>query len=109
MDIGNPTRRRAPGQVARTILIAITVTIGSQDILETWLYERSGSRLADADFECRLRVPASGAGFGYRLRAHSGSPRIATGPTPPHHSTWGGIRRPTRGPHTPQSTTPNRH
>ncbi|MGA5424701.1 hypothetical protein [Streptomyces lavendulocolor] len=39
MDIGNPTHRRAPGQVAQTILIAIMVTIGDLDILEIWLYE----------------------------------------------------------------------
>ncbi|MEU5417495.1 hypothetical protein [Streptomyces clavifer] len=51
MDIGNPMHRRAPGQVAQTILIALMVTIGNLDILETWLYERTGSRLSDADFE----------------------------------------------------------
>ncbi|WP_432062703.1 hypothetical protein [Streptomyces sp. S1] len=56
MDIGNPMHRRAPGQVAQTILIALMVTIGNLDILETWLYERTGSRLADADFES---IPAA--------------------------------------------------
>ncbi|MEV1049761.1 hypothetical protein [Streptomyces sp. NPDC049887] len=56
MNIGNPMHRRAPGQVAQTILIAIMVTIGNLDILETWLYERTGSRLSDADFES---VPAA--------------------------------------------------
>ncbi|MFF3174634.1 hypothetical protein ACFVQ0_18675 [Streptomyces sp. NPDC057900] len=39
MDIGNPLHRRAPGQVAQTILIAIMVAIGILDILDTWLYE----------------------------------------------------------------------
>ncbi|MGW6459130.1 hypothetical protein ACWF94_24945 [Streptomyces sp. NPDC055078] len=51
MDIGNPMHRRAPGQVAQTILIAIMVAVGNLDILETWLYERTGSRLSDADFD----------------------------------------------------------
>ncbi|MFI8521461.1 hypothetical protein ACIGEZ_27115 [Streptomyces sp. NPDC085481] len=32
------------------------VTIGNLDILETWLYERTGDRLSDADFES---VPAA--------------------------------------------------
>ncbi|MFJ8668220.1 hypothetical protein [Streptomyces sp. NPDC093600] len=56
MDIGNPMHRRAPGQVAQTILIAIMLAIGNLDILETWLYERTGSRLSDADFES---IPAA--------------------------------------------------
>ncbi|MFJ5089238.1 hypothetical protein [Streptomyces sp. NPDC088674] len=55
MDIGNPMHRRAPGQVTQTILIAIMVAVGNLDILETWLYERTGSRLSDADFDS---VPA---------------------------------------------------
>ncbi|MEU5715412.1 hypothetical protein AB0G71_06410 [Streptomyces sp. NPDC020403] len=57
MDIGNPMRRRAPGQVAQTILIAIRVGIGNLDILETWLYERTGSRLSDAGFESLPAAP----------------------------------------------------
>ncbi|MFJ3934023.1 hypothetical protein [Streptomyces sp. NPDC090029] len=56
MDIGNPMHRRAPGQVAQTILIAIMLAIGNLDILETWLYERTGSRLCDADFDS---IPAA--------------------------------------------------
>lgn len=56
MNIGNPMHRRAPGQVAQTILIAIMMTIGNLDIQETWLYERTGDRLSDADFES---VPAA--------------------------------------------------
>ncbi|WP_338485151.1 hypothetical protein VM636_17925 [Streptomyces sp. SCSIO 75703] len=56
LDIGNPMHRRAPGQVAQTILIAIMLAIGNLDILETWLYERTGSRLSDADFDS---IPAA--------------------------------------------------
>lgn len=56
MNIGNPMHRRAPGQVTQTILIAIMVTIGNLDTLETWLYERTGSRLSDADFDS---IPAA--------------------------------------------------
>ncbi|MFY1677312.1 hypothetical protein [Streptomyces sp. WMMC905] len=56
MDVGTPMHRRAPGQVAQTILIAIMLAIGNLDILETWLYERTGFRLSDADFDS---IPAA--------------------------------------------------
>ncbi|MFI7354798.1 hypothetical protein ACIBTP_12705 [Streptomyces avidinii] len=55
LNIGEPLHRRAPGQVAQTLLVAIMVTVGNLDILETWLYERTGSRLSDTEFES---VPA---------------------------------------------------
>ncbi|MFI8280040.1 hypothetical protein ACIGBH_35080 [Streptomyces sp. NPDC085929] len=42
-------------QVAQTLLVAIMVTVGNLDILEAWLYERTGSRLSDTEFES---VPA---------------------------------------------------
>ncbi|GAA1899666.1 hypothetical protein [Streptantibioticus ferralitis] len=57
IDIGNPKHRPAPGQVTQTLLIAIMVTIGNLDILETWLDQRTGAPLrdnafdADAEFE----------------------------------------------------------
>ncbi|MFI6286109.1 hypothetical protein ACIBCM_15340 [Streptomyces sp. NPDC051018] len=57
MDIGNPMHRRVPGQVAQTVLIAIMVTIGNLDILETWLYERTGNRLCDTDFASIAAAP----------------------------------------------------
>ncbi|MFI9617253.1 hypothetical protein ACIHCM_37370 [Streptomyces sp. NPDC052023] len=43
LNIGEPLHRRAPGQVAQALLVAVMVTIGNLDILETWLYERTGS------------------------------------------------------------------
>ncbi|MFJ2206189.1 hypothetical protein [Streptomyces microflavus] len=57
MVVGNPMHRRVPGQVAQTILIAIMATIGNLDILETWLYERTGNRLCDTDFESIAAAP----------------------------------------------------
>ncbi|MET8178508.1 hypothetical protein [Streptomyces sp. NPDC005336] len=50
MDIGNPKHRPAPGQVAQTLLIALMVTAGNLDILETWLYQRTGTELTDTDY-----------------------------------------------------------
>jgi len=50
MDIGNPKHRPAPGQVAQTLLVAIMVTAGNLDILETWLYQRNGTELTDTDY-----------------------------------------------------------
>lgn len=50
IDIGNPKHRPAPGQVAQTLLIAILVTAGNLDILELWLYQRTGTHLTDTDF-----------------------------------------------------------
>ncbi|WP_159042135.1 hypothetical protein [Streptomyces sp. TP-A0875] len=94
MDIGNPMHRRAPGQVAQTILVAITVAIGNLDILETWLHERTGSRLSDADFDS---IPAA---------------QITTRRPAPHYSTWDGISRPTSERAAPQphitTTSPGR-
>lgn len=55
IDIGNPKHRPAPGQVAQTLLVAILVTAGNLDILETWLYQRTGTHLADTDY---TTVPA---------------------------------------------------
>ncbi|MEU9490090.1 hypothetical protein AB0D83_41845 [Streptomyces decoyicus] len=50
IDIGNPKHRPAPGQVAQTLLVAILVTVGNLDILETWLYQRTGTHLTDTDY-----------------------------------------------------------
>jgi hypothetical protein len=50
IDIGNPQLRPAPGQVAQTLLLAILVTAGNLDILETWLYQRTGTHLTDTDY-----------------------------------------------------------
>ncbi|WP_338897764.1 hypothetical protein WBG99_21000 [Streptomyces sp. TG1A-60] len=50
LDIGNPKHRRAPGQVAQTLLVALMVTVGNLDILETWLYQRTGTQLTDTDY-----------------------------------------------------------
>ncbi|MFD3545233.1 hypothetical protein ACFWUW_06355 [Streptomyces sp. NPDC058655] len=36
------------------------VTIGNIDILETWLYERTGSRLSNTDFESLPTRPCLG-------------------------------------------------
>ncbi|QKV92954.1 hypothetical protein HUT19_15290 [Streptomyces sp. NA02950] len=58
MDIGNPKHRPAPGQVAQTLLVAIMVTIGNLDILETWLYQRTGTELTDTDYAAA--PPATG-------------------------------------------------
>ncbi|MFF8029526.1 hypothetical protein ACFZDJ_52710 [Streptomyces sp. NPDC007896] len=49
LDIGNPKHRRARGQVVRTLLVALMVTAGN-DILETWLYQRTGTQLTDTDY-----------------------------------------------------------
>ncbi|WP_042176178.1 hypothetical protein [Streptomyces sp. NBRC 110035] len=51
IDIGNPKHRPAPGQVAQTLLVALMVTAGNLDILETWLYQRTGSQLTDSVFD----------------------------------------------------------
>ncbi|RKN41624.1 hypothetical protein [Streptomyces hoynatensis] len=51
LDIGNPKIRLARGQVAHTLLVAIMITIGNLAILETWLYERTGVHLTEADYE----------------------------------------------------------
>lgn len=75
MDIGNPLHRRAPGQVAQTIVIAVMVAIGNLDILETWLYERTGSRLTDVDFESVPALPGLG-------RPYASAP-LGTGRHPP--------------------------
>ncbi|MEX2973079.1 hypothetical protein [Streptomyces sp. C184] len=50
IDIGNPKHRPAPGQVAQTLLVAILVTAGNLDILETWLYQRTGTHLTATDY-----------------------------------------------------------
>jgi len=50
IDIGNPKHRPAPGQVAQNLLVALLVTAGNLDILETWLYQRTGRRLTDTSF-----------------------------------------------------------
>lgn len=49
-DIGNPEHRPAGGQVAQTLLVALMVTAGNLDILETWLYQHTGNHLTDIDF-----------------------------------------------------------
>ncbi|WP_432039016.1 hypothetical protein [Streptomyces cucumeris] len=50
----------SPGQVAQTLLIAVLVTAGNLDILETWLYQRTGTHLTDTDFaNADPRRPAS--------------------------------------------------
>ncbi|MFB6714516.1 MULTISPECIES: hypothetical protein [unclassified Streptomyces] len=121
MDIGNPLHRRAPGQVAQTILIAIMAVIGNLDIPETWFYERTGSRLVEADYESSpgpAPIPAS-------IRHRPTSPnqvlvgprnsRTSRSPTPGH-------RGPSSCPHdgrtplgqaasprSPPATTPDRH
>ncbi|MFC5959198.1 hypothetical protein ACFP51_33670 [Streptomyces pratens] len=59
IDIGNPKHRPAPGQVAQNLLIALLVTAGNLDILETWLYQRTGTHLADTDFAADTRVAPS--------------------------------------------------
>ncbi|MGW0825155.1 hypothetical protein [Streptomyces sp. NPDC002845] len=51
IDIGNPKHRPAPGQVAQTLLVAILVTAGNLDILETWLYQRTGAQLSRLDYD----------------------------------------------------------
>ncbi|MDK1348086.1 hypothetical protein QNO09_33360 [Streptomyces sp. 378] len=51
IDIGNPKHRPAPGQVAQTFLVALLVTAGNLDILETWLYQRTGTQLTDSVFD----------------------------------------------------------
>ncbi|MBO8193338.1 hypothetical protein ITI46_16945 [Streptomyces oryzae] len=51
LDIGNPKHRPAPGQVAQTLPVAILVTAGSLGILETWLYQRTGTQLTDTGFD----------------------------------------------------------
>ncbi|ANP56717.1 hypothetical protein J2Z21_009828 [Streptomyces griseochromogenes] len=49
-DIGNPKHRPAPGQVAQTLLVAIMVTAANLDILETWLYQHTGTHLTHSDY-----------------------------------------------------------
>ncbi|KUN06964.1 hypothetical protein AQI95_11950 [Streptomyces yokosukanensis] len=51
IDIGNPKHRPAPGQVAQTLLVALLVTAGNLDILETWLYQRTGTHLTDTGLD----------------------------------------------------------
>lgn len=51
IDIGNPKHRPAPGQVTQTLLVAILVTTGNLDILETWLYQRTGAQLSRSDYD----------------------------------------------------------
>lgn len=51
LDIGNPKHRPAPGRVAQTLLVAILVTAGNLDILETWLHQRTGRQLTDTDYD----------------------------------------------------------
>lgn len=72
LNIGEPLHRRVPGQVAQTLLVAVMVTVGNLDILETWLYERTGSRLSDTDFES---VPARPPFDRLRLQAPVGTGR----------------------------------
>ncbi|WP_119100390.1 hypothetical protein [Streptomyces sporangiiformans] len=50
LDIGNPKHRQARGQVAQTLLVALMATAGNLDILETWLYQRTGTQLTDTDY-----------------------------------------------------------
>ena len=57
LDIGNPKHRPARGQVAQTILVALMVTSGNLDILETWLYQRTGTRLTDTSFDYTDTIP----------------------------------------------------
>ncbi|MFJ4921165.1 hypothetical protein [Streptomyces sp. NPDC088725] len=49
-DIGNSKHRPAPGQVAQTLLVAFMVTAANLDILETWLYQRTGTHLTASDY-----------------------------------------------------------
>ncbi|MPY49165.1 hypothetical protein [Streptomyces acidicola] len=50
LDIGSPKHRQARGQVAQTLLVALMVTAGNLDILETWLYQRTGTHLTHTDY-----------------------------------------------------------
>ncbi|MET8182920.1 hypothetical protein [Streptomyces sp. NPDC005336] len=43
--------RPARGQVAQPLLVALMVTAGNLDILETWLYQRAGTHLTDISFD----------------------------------------------------------
>lgn len=79
LDIGNPKHRPARGQVAQTLLVALMVTVGNLDILETWLYQRTGTHLADSDFTPDPGVaPSSPNPGGPAPVAHAGLP-------PPRH------------------------
>ncbi|MET8983806.1 hypothetical protein ABZX85_50450 [Streptomyces sp. NPDC004539] len=51
LDIGNPRHRQARGQVAQSLLVALMVTAGNLDILETWLYQRTGTQLTDTGLD----------------------------------------------------------
>ncbi len=79
IDIGNPKHRPASGQVAQNLLVALLVTAGNLDILETWLYQRTGTHLTHTNF-------ASGTDTQPNTPAESG-PTVGTGLPPPRHST----------------------
>ncbi|MFE9659050.1 hypothetical protein [Streptomyces sp. NPDC005955] len=74
MDIGSPKHRRAPGQVAQTLLIAIMISIGNLDILESWLFRSTGEHLTDIDDE---------PGYGPLSPACESQPRHNAGRHPP--------------------------
>ncbi|WP_280890217.1 hypothetical protein [Streptomyces sp. LBL] len=76
LDIGNPKHRPARGQVAQTLLVALMVTVGNLDILEAWLYQRTGTHLTDTDFEHIDPQPPA------RCRPETG-PTAQTGRPPP--------------------------
>ncbi|MEU5102055.1 hypothetical protein AB0H07_07150 [Streptomyces sp. NPDC021354] len=79
IDIGNPKHRPAPGQVAQNLLVALLVTAGNLDILETWLYQRTGTHLTDTDFTPDTHVtPSSPNPSRTAPLAHAGLP-------PPRH------------------------
>ncbi|MFI6286117.1 hypothetical protein ACIBCM_15380 [Streptomyces sp. NPDC051018] len=79
IDIGNPKHRPAPGQVAQNILVALLVTAGNLDILETWLYQRTGTHLTDADFTADTCDAPS------KPNASRTAPPVHAGLPPPRH------------------------
>ncbi|MBO8193347.1 hypothetical protein ITI46_16990 [Streptomyces oryzae] len=83
IDIGNPKHRPAPGQVAQSLLVALLVTAGNLDILETWLYQRTGAHLTDSDFHTDANTRSTPPG----ARPVEATPFPRAGLPPPRHPT----------------------
>jgi hypothetical protein len=76
IDTGSPKHRPAPGQVAQNLLVALLVTAGNLDILETWLYQRT-----DTDFTADTRVAPSNP----NPNPNRTAPVVHAGLPPPRH------------------------
>ncbi|MEU5190438.1 hypothetical protein AB0G83_25330 [Streptomyces klenkii] len=81
LDIGNPKHRPATGQVAQTLLVALMLTVANLTTLETWLIQRTGDTLNNADFEALAPADLSLADT-HRPRTHGSGSRPPPSATP---------------------------